>query len=86
MGSTKFVLLVTSDSGTLTVLEFNKDVDNKFSYKIVLNEIYCKTGNRRESQGLCLATDSKGRAIFMSALERTKILFFTKRENLDGDF
>ena len=49
MGSTKFVLLVTSDSGTLTVLEFNKDVDNKFSYKIVLNEIYCKTGNRRES-------------------------------------
>lgn len=40
---------MTSDSGRLTVLEFNKNDENKYTYKAVLNEIYCKTGNRRES-------------------------------------
>lgn len=40
---------MTSDSGRLTVLEFNKDEQNRYTYKIILNEIYCKTGNRRES-------------------------------------
>lgn len=77
LGSQKDLLIMTSDSGNLTLVEFFEEKD-KFQLKVIFNETYFKTGCRRISPGARIEVDVKGRGIFLTANEKNKILFMNK--------
>ena len=64
----KDFLIITSDAGNLTILEFGMK-DENFSFKVLINEKISKTGCRRISQGFFITTDLLGRGIFLSSTE-----------------
>ena len=82
LGNKTDFLILTSDSGKLTILSFYIK-NEKIEYKILISQIITKTGCRRISQGYYLASDPKGRALLLASTEKNKIAFLTKRENLD---
>lgn len=78
-------LIISSDSGHLTVLQFFDD-NGTIGYKIIIQEVISKTGCRRVALGSYIAKDSKGRAIMLSAIERSKTVFLTQVKEKDGAF
>ncbi|KAH3684650.1 hypothetical protein WICPIJ_004366 [Wickerhamomyces pijperi] len=75
--SGKDYIAVTSDSGNLTLLEL--DLQNR-RFVSLFNEPFAKSGIRRLSPGEDLCVDSKGRALFVSAIERNKLLYVVNRD------
>ena len=78
-------LVVTSDSGCLTALQFFED-SGVVKYKIAVQEIVSKTGCRRVALGSYIAKDPKGRALMLSAIERSKTVFLTQVKEKNGSF
>ncbi|KAI9595999.1 mono-functional DNA-alkylating methyl methanesulfonate N-term-domain-containing protein [Syncephalis fuscata] len=71
-------LVVGSDSGRIVVLEYNVE-HNRFDR--VHMETYGKSGCRRVVPGEYLATDPKGRAIMIAAVEKQKFVYVMNRDS-----
>ena len=63
----KDFLVIGSDSGRIVILEFDKE---KKCFVKIHQETFGKTGARRIVPGEYLATDPKGRAIMIGAVEK----------------
>ncbi|KAL1837554.1 hypothetical protein VTJ49DRAFT_3657 [Mycothermus thermophilus] len=75
-GSSKDYIIVASDSGRITILEYLPKV-NKFS-RIHL-ETFGKSGVRRVVPGQFLAADPKGRACLIASIEKNKLVYVLNR-------
>ena len=77
-GATKDLVVVGSDSGKLTILEFEPfpgaaGAGGGGAFKVVKSETFGKTGCRRAVPGEYLAVDPKGRAVLVAAVEKQKV-------------
>lgn len=77
-GGTKDYLLIGSDSGKMSISEFDPELND---WKIVHCEVFGKTGCRRIVPGQLLAVDPKGRSIMVGALEKQKFVYVMNRDN-----
>ncbi|KAJ3220522.1 Splicing factor 3B subunit 3, partial [Clydaea vesicula] len=77
-GSTKDVLIATSDSGRISILEYNTE---KNLFEKVHQETFGKSGIRRLVPGQFLASDPKGRAVMLSAAEKHKLVYILNRDS-----
>ncbi|KAG0170726.1 Splicing factor 3B subunit 3 [Apophysomyces sp. BC1034] len=77
-GATKDYIVVGSDSGRIVILEYNP-IKNTFDK--VHQETYGKTGCRRIVPGQYLATDPKGRAVMIGAVEKQKLVYILNRDS-----
>ncbi|KAI0150038.1 CPSF A subunit region-domain-containing protein [Hypoxylon sp. NC0597] len=75
-GSAKDYIILTSDSGRITVLEF---VANKNRFSRVHLETFGKSGVRRVTPGQYLAADPKGRACLVASVEKNKFIYVLNR-------
>lgn len=66
-----------SDSGRIVVLEYREDVNQ---FVKVHQETFGRSGNRRIVPGQYLASDPKGRAVLISAIEKTKLIYVLNRD------
>lgn len=78
-GSHQDYLIITSDSGNLTLVKYDKE---KKDFVTLSNEPYYKTGTRRLSPGDYVAIDGKSRACMVASLEKTRFVYTFRR---DGD-
>ncbi|KAL1899726.1 pre-mRNA-splicing factor rse1 [Ceratocystis pirilliformis] len=76
-GSNKDYLIVSSDSGRITILEYNS-ASNRFER--VHLETFGKSGIRRVIPGEYLACDPKGRACLIAAVEKNKLVYVLNRD------
>ncbi|RHY29842.1 hypothetical protein DYB32_004815 [Aphanomyces invadans] len=76
-GGTKDYLVVGTDSGKITVLEYMVDLSR---WEVRHSETFGKTGCRRITPGQYLATDPKGRAIMVGAVEKQKLVYIMNRD------
>eukprot|EP00923_Selenidium_pygospionis_P001039 GHVN01001572.1.p1 GENE.GHVN01001572.1~~GHVN01001572.1.p1 ORF type:complete len:1229 (+),score=96.51 GHVN01001572.1:8231-11917(+) len=76
-GSQRDHVVVGSDSGRIVILEHN---DKTSCFERVHLETYGKTGVRRIVPGQYLATDPKGRAIMIGAVEKQKFVYVLNRD------
>eukprot|EP00053_Salpingoeca_punica_P015507 m.143210 g.143210 ORF g.143210 m.143210 type:complete len:1195 (+) comp16736_c0_seq1:55-3639(+) len=77
-GSPKDYIVVGSDSGRLTILEYNAD---KNSLDRVHMETFGKSGCRRIVPGQHLGVDPKGRALMIGAVEKQKLVYILNRDS-----
>ena len=75
-GSSKDFIIASSDSGRISILEFQKD-QNRFTR--VHLETFGKSGVRRVIPGQYLAVDPKGRACLIASVEKNKIVYVLNR-------
>jgi splicing factor 3B subunit 3 len=68
---------VGSDSGRIVILEANEE---KKEFIKIHQETYGKTGCRRIVPGEYLASDPKGRAIMIAAVEKQKFVYILNRD------
>ena len=78
MGMQKDFVVIGSDSGRIVILEFDLE-QNKFVK--IHQETFGKTGARRIVPGEFLATDPKGRAIMIGAVEKQKFVYILNRDS-----
>ncbi|KAL9076696.1 MAG: hypothetical protein Q9157_003565 [Trypethelium eluteriae] len=76
-GSGKDYILVGTDSGKITILEYLPEPQNRFN-RIHL-ETYGKSGIRRVIPGEYLAADPKGRACMLASVEKNKLVYVLNR-------
>jgi splicing factor 3B subunit 3 len=76
-GGTKDYLVVGTDSGKITVLEF---IVESSKWEVRHSETFGKTGCRRITPGQYLAADPKGRAIMIGAVEKQKLVYIMNRD------
>jgi splicing factor 3B subunit 3 len=74
-------LLVTSDSGNMSVLLFNKE---RNEWQVVHCEAFGKSGIRRVTPGQYLAREPHGRAFMVAALEKQKLVYVLNRAVASG--
>lgn len=77
-GSGKDYLLMTSDSGNLSVLEL--DLPNS-KFNALFIEPFAKSGIRRLSPGMDIAVDPKGRSALLTAIEKNKLCYVFNRDS-----
>eukprot|EP01041_Mallomonas_annulata_P001015 gene1015-1991_t len=77
-GSNKDYLVIGSDSGKITIVEYDLTVND---WKSVHCEAFGKTGCRRIVPGQYLAADPKGRAIMTASIEKTKFVYVMNRDS-----
>jgi len=77
-GGNRDYIVVGSDSGKITVLQYNPEL-NKFA--VIHNECYGKSGCRRIVPGQWLASDPKGRAVMIGAVEKQKFVYILNRDS-----
>eukprot|EP01006_Ploeotia_vitrea_P052092 TRINITY_DN67651_c1_g1_i1.p1 TRINITY_DN67651_c1_g1~~TRINITY_DN67651_c1_g1_i1.p1 ORF type:complete len:1211 (+),score=162.13 TRINITY_DN67651_c1_g1_i1:108-3635(+) len=77
-GTTRDYIVVGSDSGRICILEFDGPTKK---FKRVHMETYGKSGCRRVVPGQYLATDPRGRAIMISAVEKQKFVYILNRDS-----
>ncbi|KAH8583415.1 splicing factor 3b [Cryptosporidium sp. chipmunk genotype I] len=82
IGSGKDLIVATSDSGNIVILDFNKD---KNQFERIHSEPYGKSGCRRIVPGHYLAVDPMGRSVMIAAIERQKLVYTLTRKNKDAD-
>jgi splicing factor 3B subunit 3 len=70
--------VITSDSGRVAILEYNA---SKNILEKVHQETMGKTGCRRIVPGQYLATDPKGRAFMVGAVEKQKLVYILNRDS-----
>ena len=78
MGMQKDFVVVGSDSGRIVILEFDAE---KHAFVKIHQETFGKTGVRRIVPGEFLATDPKGRAIMIGAVEKQKFVYILNRDS-----
>eukprot|EP00960_Hanusia_phi_P037491 752990-Hanusia_phi.AAC.6 len=76
-GSNKDYLVLGADSGRISVLEFSKE---RNQFERVHLETYGKSGCRRIVPGQFLASDPKGRAVMIGAIEKQKLVYVFNRD------
>ncbi|ORY86166.1 CPSF A subunit region-domain-containing protein [Protomyces lactucae-debilis] len=76
-GSSKDYVLLCSDSGRLSVLEYRPD---KACFTKIHQETYGKSGVRRVVPGEFMAVDPKGRAVFIASVEKNKLVYVLNRD------
>ncbi|POY74330.1 hypothetical protein BMF94_2524 [Rhodotorula taiwanensis] len=76
-GGTKDYIIIGSDSGRIVVLEYDP-VNNAFNK--LHQETYGRSGSRRIVPGQYLATDPKGRAVMIGAMEKSKLVYILNRD------
>ncbi|KAI9020517.1 CPSF A subunit region-domain-containing protein [Hyaloraphidium curvatum] len=76
-GSTKDYIIAGSDSGRITILEYNA---SKNALEKVHQETFGKSGVRRIVPGEYLAADPKGRAVLIGAIEKQKFVYILNRD------
>lgn len=67
-----------TESGRISILEWD---ENKKTFNRVHCETFGKTGIRRGVPGQYLATDPKGRAVMIGAVERSKFVYVLNRDS-----
>ena len=77
-GDTRDYIVVGSDSGRLSILEYSKDLAQ---FQRVHCETYGKSGARRIVPGQFVAVDPQGRAVMVGALEKQKLVYVTNRDS-----
>eukprot|EP00924_Labyrinthula_sp_SR-Ha-C_P013060 augustus_masked-scaffold_12-processed-gene-8.0-mRNA-1 protein AED:0.23 eAED:0.26 QI:0/-1/0/1/-1/1/1/0/1238 len=77
-GDTKDYIVVGTDGGSFTILEFSKE---KNTFSPVVCEIFGKTGVRRVVPGEYIAVDPQGRAVMLASLEKNKLVYVTNRDS-----
>ncbi|KAI9055492.1 hypothetical protein LZ554_000445 [Drepanopeziza brunnea f. sp. 'monogermtubi'] len=77
-GSNKDYIIITSDSGRITIVEF-LPAQNKFN-RLHL-ETFGKSGVRRVIPGQYLAVDPKGRACLIASVEKNKLVYVLNRNS-----
>ncbi|RDL40402.1 uncharacterized protein BP5553_00381 [Venustampulla echinocandica] len=77
-GSNKDYIIITSDSGRITIVEFIP-AQNKFN-RLHL-ETFGKSGIRRVIPGQYLAVDPKGRACLTASVEKNKLVYVLNRNS-----
>ncbi|KAJ1659591.1 pre-mRNA-splicing factor rse1 [Dispira simplex] len=76
-GTAKDYIVVGTDSGRLTILEYRPKSN---TFEVVQQETMGKTGVRRIVPGEYLATDPRGRALMVGAVERQKMVYILNRD------
>ncbi|KZS98614.1 hypothetical protein SISNIDRAFT_515078 [Sistotremastrum niveocremeum HHB9708] len=76
-GGTKDFAIVGSDSGRIVILEYDPKTN---SFLKLHQETFGKSGARRIVPGQYLATDPKGRAVMISAMEKSKLVYILNRD------
>ncbi|KAI0051028.1 hypothetical protein FA95DRAFT_1513146 [Auriscalpium vulgare] len=76
-GGTKDYAIVGSDSGRIVILDYDPRTS---SFVKVHQETFGKSGARRIVPGQYLATDPKGRAVMIGALEKAKLVYILNRD------
>ncbi|KAF9434587.1 Splicing factor 3B subunit 3 [Entomortierella beljakovae] len=76
-GASKDYIVIGSDSGRIVILEYNP---NKNVFEKVHQETFGKSGCRRIVPGQYLATDPKGRAVMIAAMEKQKLVYILNRD------
>lgn len=71
-------LVVTSDSGRITILEYNVE---KNKLVPIYQETFGKSGIRRVVPGEYLAIDAKGRAAMIASVEKNKLVYVLNRDS-----
>ncbi|CAH1955904.1 unnamed protein product [Acanthoscelides obtectus] len=77
-GGTKDYVVVGSDSGRIVILEY---IPQKNIFEKIHQETFGKSGCRRIVPGLYLATDPRGRAVMIGAIEKQKLAYILNRDN-----
>ena len=77
-GSPIDMLVVGSDSGKIVFLKLNNATSR---LEVVHMETYGKSGCRRVVPGQYLASDPKGRALMVAAVEKQKFVYILNRDN-----
>ncbi|GAK61911.1 pre-mRNA-splicing factor rse1 [Moesziomyces antarcticus] len=76
-GGSKDYLIVGSDSGRIVILEYQSTSN---SFDKVHQETFGRSGSRRIVPGQYLATDPKGRATMIGAMEKAKLVYILNRD------
>lgn len=76
-GGTKDYIVVGSDSGRISILEYNP---GKNVFEKVHQETFGKSGCRRIVPGQYLAIDPKGRAVMIGSVEKQKLVYILNRD------
>ena len=74
-GEKRDVVAIGSDSGAIAVLDFQNA-----QCQILHSVVYGKTGCRRSTPGQYMASDPKGRAVMISAIEKNKLVYVLNRD------
>ena len=77
-GANQDYLVLGTDSGKLTILEFSNDINN---FQRVHSEPFGKSGLRRIVPGQYVATDPHGRALMVGAIEKQKFVYILNRDS-----
>eukprot|EP01094_Clydonella_sp_ATCC50884_P006453 TRINITY_DN1564_c0_g1_i10.p1 TRINITY_DN1564_c0_g1~~TRINITY_DN1564_c0_g1_i10.p1 ORF type:complete len:1192 (-),score=452.93 TRINITY_DN1564_c0_g1_i10:363-3938(-) len=77
-GSNVDYVVVGSDAGRITILEFDGD---KSMFKKVHRETFGRSGCRRIVPGEHLAADPRGRAVMIAAMEKQKFVYILNRDS-----
>ena len=77
-GSNLDLLVITSDSGRLSILEFDKD---ELKFFPVVQEPHSKNGMNRTTPGEYLCVDPQDRTITIGAIERDKLMYKAQTNN-----
>ncbi|PWN37092.1 putative splicing factor 3B subunit 3 [Meira miltonrushii] len=76
-GGTQDYLIIGSDSGRITIAEY---VVKQNAFRVVHQETFGRSGARRVVAGQYLATDPKGRATMIGAVEKSKLVYILNRD------
>lgn len=72
-------IIVGSDSGRIVVLEYDPATN---SFNKLHQETYGRSGSRRIVPGQHIATDPKGRAVMIGAMEKSKLVYILNRVSI----
>ena len=76
-GGNRDYIVLGTDSGKIIILEYSAD---KQCFERVHAETYGKTGLRRIVPGQFVATDPRGRAVMVGAVEKQKLVYILNRD------
>ncbi|RSH89543.1 pre-mRNA-splicing factor rse1 [Saitozyma podzolica] len=78
-GMTKDYILLSSDSGRMSIIEFV--VSPTPHFESLYQEVFGKSGSRRVVPGQFLAVDPKGRSCMFGAVEKSKLVYVLNRNS-----
>lgn len=76
-GGSRDYVVVGSDSGKIVIVEYSVE---KGCFEKVHAEVYGKSGCRRIVPGQYVATDPRGRAVMIGAIEKQKLVYILNRD------
>ena len=77
-GGSRDYVVVGSDSGKIVIVEYSVE---KGCFEKVHAEVYGKSGCRRIVPGQFVATDPRGRAVMIGAIEKQKLVYILNRDS-----